>query len=148
MKPTIRCPRCGGCTCSSCSSSHPLPSTWICKRKYECSANKCVDILSCMCFVKGALYHLFPDPDGVQNMDIEHPCSLCDQPHCCKRWTCIGLMLPCLPCLLCYWPLDCCVGMCTKCYNCVTRPDRCTCSRTSRGGQKGLLITESESSSV
>ena len=145
MVSPVRCHICDGCRCKSCQAPMPLPSTWCCDRKYECSASKCVDIMSCMCVVKGCFYHCFPDPDGCEEVDImDHPCGCCEQRHCCKRWTYIGMLLPCLPCLLCYCPLNSCVSLASKCYNCVlhqSRTDRCRCST-------GQLLLDSESSSV
>ncbi|XP_032222707.2 protein sprouty [Nematostella vectensis] len=76
-----------------------------------------VDTATCMCCVKGALYHCTKDSDD-EAFTTEDPCS-CEQDlprrTCVTRWMCIALCSIFLPCILCYFPARGCLQVCT-CY--------------------------------
>ena len=144
---SIICKKCGECKCKSCTSPRKLPSRWICKNRFECSARKAVEACSCLCCVKMVFYHCENSEDNLSTADV--PCACCERPHCCKRWTCIGVMSLCVPCLCFYWPLRALVGLTTACYNGCSRRG-CQCNRDKSSGQtltKTPLI-DSESSSA
>jgi protein sprouty family protein 2 len=142
----IMCKRCGKCRCNACTQPRELPSTWICDKKINCSAQTVVDSLTCMCVVQSALYHCV-DSGEEECATAEEPCSCCERPHCLKRWGIIGALLPCLPCLCLYPPLKCGVCMITGCYNKCTRRG-CTCSRERLASHQRRLLVDSESSSA
>ena len=141
---SIICAQCGKCRCGVCMQQRPLPSKWICHGKCECSAQKCVEYCTCMWIVKALFYHSFKDSEADEEFKLDEPCACCDQPHCCKRWTCMGLMSLCLPCLCLYLPSHCCLVLCTSCYN---HGRGCRCRKDRVPGSKGLLL-DSESSSA
>lgn len=138
------CSQCGKCRCGVCMQQRPLPSRWICRNKCECSAQKCVEYCTCVWLVKGIFYHCLKDRQADEEFQLDEPCACCDQPHCCKRWTCMAAMSLCLPCLCLYWPLQCGLDMCTSCYN---QGRGCRCRKDRIPGSKGLLL-DSESSSA
>ncbi len=143
---SIICSQCGRCRCDACTQPRELPRRWLCDNKCECSAQRCVDVTSCLCCVQAVFYHCFKDMDDEEMAATDDPCACCDRPHCCKRWICLGIMALCLPCLCCYWPLRCGLSLCTSCYNrCSHRG--CRCRRDKLPGSKRLLI-DSESSST
>ena len=133
----ITCEQCGYCKCGSCATERKLPSVPCCDKKYECGAKQCVNWASCMCILDSIFYHGCYEP----HESSEESCS-CEKPNCCIRWTCILGVLPCLPCLFCYWPLRGCVCLCTKCYNVAKRRERCRCT------QQNSKLIDSENSSV
>ena len=140
-KSSIYCPNCNKCRCRQCTEHKELPQAWLC--------NKCVDWTSCLCAVRGAFYHCCcGDTDGDVNVSpTDEPCACCEQPHCCRRWVCIGLMTLVLPCLCLYWPLRCGQHIATHIYNRCCRRNGCRCRRDRVPGTKGLLM-DSESSSA
>lgn len=140
-KDGIICSSCGRCRCRKCMERHELPRRWISQQ--ECSVESAVDWCTCMCVARAIFYHCRPSEDVDFSDD---PCGGCDQPHCCARWAAVGLLSLCLPCLCCYWPMNCLRQACTACYNTCCRTQGCRCERGLRLGSKGLL-TESESSS-
>lgn len=143
---SVICSQCGKCRCQACTQPRELPRYWLCDNKCECSVQKMVDVCSCLCCVRAYFYHCFKDADGDECSVSDDPCACCEQPHCCKRWTCLGIMSLCLPCLCLYWPLRCGLDCCTSIYNkCSHRG--CHCRRDRLPGSKRLLI-DSESSST
>ena len=142
---SIVCHKCGKCKCKDCTSPRELPSEWVCNKKVECSASKAVEYCTCLCCVKFIFYHSTNDDDE----SADEPCACRSRPHCCQRWTCMGAMSLCLPCLWFYWPLQAVLGLTTLCYDRCTRQG-CQCHREKASSQnptKRLLI-ESESSSA
>lgn len=121
------CSKCGKCRCPCCSKRRELPGNWVCGGKWYCSGESVIDLLSCMCLVKGLFYHCCDDPHDVD--PDPDPCD-CSGSRCNSRWaTMIGLSF-CLPCLLCYWPMTAGYKAVDACYNCFCcRPSRCTCDR-------------------
>lgn len=141
------CPQCNKCRCDGCTQRRPLPSRWLCDNKFECSLPRAVDCCSCLCCVRAVFYHCLGDSEGEEGGSIsDDPCACCERPHCCKRWTCLGMFALCMPCLLLYWPLRCGEALLTSCYNRCTRRG-CTCRRDRLPGSRRLLI-DSESSSA
>lgn len=86
---------------------------FCCNRDVDCL----IDYASCMCCVKGALYHCTKDTYD-EGMMSEGPCT-CDQDPttraCVSRWACMLVCSIFLPCLLCYAPAKGCTNVC-KCY--------------------------------
>ena len=142
---SIICHRCGRCKCHQCTQHRELPSTWICNNKCRCSAIDMVEYCSCVCGVKAMFYHCTNDSDGDFG-ESDDPCGCYEQTHCCKRWTTMGLLSICFPCLCCYWPLRCAVAACTACYNRCRRRG-CHCRKDKCQNMSRLLI-DSESSSA
>ena len=146
-KDSIICSQCGRCRCSACTEPRELPKKWLCSNKCECSAQKCIEVCSCLCCVRAIFYHWFKDSDAdVEEDSSDDPCACCQRPHCCKRWTCIGVLSLCMPCLYLYWPLraglSCVTGAYNRCYR-----RGCNCRRDRLPGSRRLLI-DSESSSA
>lgn len=113
---SIICSECRRCKCDACRNPKPLPSTWICGNKYQCSAETAVDYCSCMCCVKGLFYHCAKDYEMDSDVSCaDKPCS-CNPHWRCLRWGCLGMLTMVLPCLLCYFPLKGCLKMCEACY--------------------------------
>lgn len=122
------CPRCNRCRCVGCTTSKTIPSKWICGNHYLCSLDTTVDLLSCMCCVKGCLYHTMGNDEEGQNGIGSHSISSssdvdeCQQQtkcssNCCLRWTIAGFAASLImPCLLCYYPLKCCAKMVSNGY--------------------------------
>ena len=75
---SIICVMCGRCRCAACATAKPLPSVWLCHNSWLCSADSCVDTVSCMCCVKAAFYHcgerLDQESDKEDNW-VDSPCS-------------------------------------------------------------------------
>ena len=117
----IICPVCGKCRCSNCREPRQLPRRWI--GEMECSPEVAVDCCTCMCCVRAAFYHCRRSEEDDFS---DEPCN-CDQDKCCTRWSLLGLFAICLPCLCCYWPLKCCLGICTSCYNACRKSRGCSC---------------------
>ncbi len=146
----IVCPHCDKCRCAQCTERRELPRAWLCNNKVECSCQRCVDVTSCLCAVRCVFYHSCANADGDTSVSpSEEPCACCEQPHCCKRWCCMGAMALALPCLCLYWPLQCAHNIITWQYNRCCRRNGCRCQRGRGGGDrtKGLLL-DSESSSA
>lgn len=68
---SIICSECNRCRCQSCRTPRPLPSKWLCGDKCLCSAESCVDYVSCLCCVKGLFYHCGPATEDDQRYDDE-----------------------------------------------------------------------------
>lgn len=68
---SIICPECSRCRCESCRTPRPLPSRWLCEDKCLCSADSCVDYLSCFCCVKGLFYHCGSNSDDDDDDEEE-----------------------------------------------------------------------------
>ncbi|XP_053563823.1 protein sprouty homolog 2 [Bombina bombina] len=120
-----RCEDCGKCKCQECTYPRTLPSCWICDKQCLCSAQEVVDYGTCVCCVKSLFYHFLNDDE---DNCADNPCS-CSQPHCCTRWSAIGVMAMFLPCLWCYLPAKGCLKLCQGCYDRVNRPG-CRCKRS------------------
>ncbi|XP_028327971.1 protein sprouty homolog 2 [Gouania willdenowi] len=118
-----KCEDCGRCRCTECRRSRSLPSCWLCGRQCMYSAQKAVEYGTCVCCVKGLLYHCSNDDEETCS---DKPFS-CTQTHCCVRWTAVSLFALLFPCLLCYLPAKGCITACQSCYNRVTRPG-CRCN--------------------
>lgn len=142
---SIICRRCGKCKCHQCTQHRELPHRWICGNKVRCGAMDMVEYCTCVCGVKALVYHCMYDGESDSGGD-DDPCGCCEQAHCCKRWTLMGLLSVCFPCLCCYWPLRCGVAACTACYNRCTRRG-CHCRKDKSQNMSRLLI-DSESSST
>jgi len=72
---SIICPQCERCRCLACRTPRPLPSRWICSDKCLCSADACVDYVSCLCCVKALFYHCScdaPDAPDAAHYDAAH----------------------------------------------------------------------------
>lgn len=142
---SIICKQCRRCKCRQCAAPRALPKGWC--GDNEVSAQCIVDYCTCMKLVRCCF-------DVMNITDREHDgpvsdraCACCSQPQCCKRWTCMGLMSLCLPCLCCYPPLKCCLMACTACYNGVTHKGcRCDQRRSNEPGSKRLIEHENSSS--
>jgi len=132
---SIFCQSCGKCKCEACCRPRKLPQKWLCQGTFLCSKNTVVDTLSCMCCVKGLIYHCTKDMEddelceasiSVSDSEIsggggaisssdpediaDQPCS-CQGPHVKAKWAVMTMLLPVLPCLLTY-PL---LGACAQC---------------------------------
>lgn len=118
---SIFCQNCGKCKCEACCRPRKLPQKWLCKGTFLCSKTTVVDSLSCMCCVKGLFYHCTKDMEddletssdleaNTEVVDEDHPCT-CQGPHALKKWACMAMLIPVLPCLLTY-PL---LGACASC---------------------------------
>ena len=68
---SIICSECNRCRCQSCRTPRPLPSKWLCGDKCLCSADSCVDYVSCLCCVKGLFYHCGPPTEDDQDPSEE-----------------------------------------------------------------------------
>ncbi|XP_014281597.1 protein sprouty homolog 3 [Halyomorpha halys] len=119
---SIICSECGKCRCESCREPRRPPSAWLCSDFCYCSVDSCVDYTSCLCCVKGLLYHCGPREDWADD-----PCS-CTGSRWLARWSCLGLASLFLPCLCCYCPLRACADACESGYAACTHRG-CTCQR-------------------
>lgn len=119
---SIICSECGKCRCESCREPRRPPSAWLCSDFCYCSVDTCVDYTSCLCCVKGLLYHCGPREDWADD-----PCS-CTGSRWLARWSCLGLASLFLPCLCCYCPLRACADACESGYAACTHRG-CTCQR-------------------
>jgi len=121
---SIICRECGRCRCESCREPRPMPSLWLCHDFCLCSTESCVDYGSCLCCVKGLMYHC-ASRDGDDDTCADDPCS-CGPHRRLGRWTCLGLTSLVLPCLCCYWPLRGVAGVAESLYSrCTSRGCRC-----------------------
>jgi hypothetical protein len=148
----IICSKCGKCRCAACSEPRELPSRWCCGDRYEVSARKALDVVTCFCCVQTVFYHCGAEED---NQCYDHPCQ-CGGTKCCSRWACLACSALVLPCLWAYWPLRGCLAGATACYNCC-RKKGCQCARTRTQQQEKIntgcsqtrrLLIESDSSST
>lgn len=150
---SIICPDCDRCRCLSCRTPRPLPSKWLCGDKCLCSAESCVDYVTCLCCVKGIFYHCgSSSDDGADDDDLRRrnryhqqsssnnatagnngscadaPCSCVPSHHRMARWGCLASLTLVMPCLLCYWPLQGGVKVVEMCYQKCTRHG-CQCDQ-------------------
>uniref|UniRef100_A0AAY4EMI6 Sprouty homolog 4 (Drosophila) n=1 Tax=Denticeps clupeoides TaxID=299321 RepID=A0AAY4EMI6_9TELE len=131
-KHLLLCERCGKCRCTECTLPRTLPSCLLCHQECLCSAQSLVDAATCMCLVKGVLYHCTDDEDD-EGSCADRPCS-CSQAHCCARWSFMAAVSVALPCLLCYLPAVGCTKLSQRCYDGVRRPGcRCKAPNPSKG---------------
>ena len=127
---SIICPQCERCRCLACRTPRPLPSSWMCHDKCLCSADACVDYVSCLCCVKALFYHCACDAeddacDASDAACADRPCS-CSGPRPLARWACLASLSFLLPCLVCYWPLRGGVRCVEMCYQrCTSHGCRC-----------------------
>ena len=90
-----------------------------------------MDALSCMCVVKGALYHCGKDNEDDEEEDSPCSCSgLGRSRSWLTRWAFLGLASVFLPCLWCYLPLKACQKGTEAVYEKATM-NGCRCERTS-----------------
>lgn len=121
---SIICRECGRCRCEACRQPRPMPSFWLCHNFCLCSAETCVDYGSCLCCVKGLMYHC-ASRDGDDDTCADDPCS-CGPHRRLGRWSCLALTSLALPCLCCYWPLRGLASGLEHCYSsCDSRGCRC-----------------------
>lgn len=150
-KEGLICSRCGKCRCMSCTQPRQMPRCWVGPSFYrcECSAQQVVNVCSCLCCIQALFYHCLYHPDDEHDIMME-PCACCESPRCCLRWTILGLLVPCLPCLCLYCPLQCGVDACTSCYNgCNQRGCHCGYNVSSSGSSTTRdLLLDSEPSST
>ena len=151
---SVICPDCDRCRCLSCRTPRPLPSKWLCGDKCLCSAESCVDYVSCLCCVKGLFYHCGSSSDDEDDEDVHRrsrryhhqppsstnggvgsngscadaPCSCVPSHHRMARWGCLASLTLVMPCLLCYWPLQGGVKVVEMCYQKCTRHG-CRCDQ-------------------
>lgn len=126
---SIMCGECGRCRCAACRSARPLPSAWLCDNWCECSAEKVIDLVSCMCCVKAGLYHCGEgDPDTRDHTWLHTPCS-CTSSKRLLRWSCLAVLSIPLPCLLCYPVLAGATKLAEKVYQAATTTG-CRCSES------------------
>ncbi|KAK9508649.1 hypothetical protein O3M35_006160 [Rhynocoris fuscipes] len=118
---SIICAECGKCRCDSCRSPRSPPSAWLCSDLCYCSVDSCVDYASCLCCVKGAMYHCSEEPSWADD-----PCS-CSGSGWGTRWACLSIASLFLPCLWCYCPLRSAADACSRGYAACTHRG-CTCS--------------------
>ncbi|XP_054268915.1 protein sprouty homolog 3 [Macrosteles quadrilineatus] len=140
---SIICRECGRCRCESCREPRPMPSLWLCHDFCLCSTETCVDYGSCLCCVKGLMYHC-ASKDGDDDTCADDPCS-CGPHRRLGRWTCLGLTSLVLPCLCCYWPLRGVAGVVESLYSrCTSRGCRCDSRHSSFTPEKRLLDSSPE----
>ncbi|EFX90196.1 hypothetical protein DAPPUDRAFT_232727 [Daphnia pulex] len=167
---SVICPDCDRCRCLSCRTPRPLPSKWLCGDKCLCSAESCVDYVSCLCCVKGLFYHCGSASDEDDEDDDVHrrryhhhhqptttsnasgggscadaPCSCVPSHHRMARWGCLASLTLVMPCLLCYWPLQGGVKVVEMCYQKCTRHG-CRCDQQHQQQQRRPNHTTSSSS--
>lgn len=136
-KDSIFCPRCKLCRCTKCAEPRPLPGI-LCCRSRHCLPEDLVVCLSCLwCPVTayvGCTGFSSDESELEGRSRYEQFCSCGSPPSraCCRRWTCLASMAPCLPCLCLYWPLRWTLAACSACYN-YKRPG-CRCDGFSAEG--------------
>lgn len=86
---------------------------WLCDNHCFCSADAAVDYATCLCCVKGLFYHC-SEADGDGSC-ADDPCS-CGPERRVARWTLLAALSCALPCLFCYWPMQCCKSAVEACY--------------------------------
>lgn len=109
------CRQCGRCRCKCCMTQRQLPESWWCGGRWRCSASSTVDLLSCMCLVKGLFYHCCDDPHDVD--PDPNPCNCSFGHRCLSRWASMAALSLILPCMYCYWPLKAGQKSVEACYN-------------------------------
>lgn len=147
---SIICIECGKCRCNACQAPKRLPEKWLFGGSVKCSKDSVVDCLSCMCCVKGALYHCGKDCEdsGADDLGDSNPCS-CTGAHAVARWTCMGLMSLIMPCLWCYLPLRGCAKATQAVYErCNASGCRCPARQTSPATTTSSPVISSEPAST
>ncbi|XP_050529331.1 protein sprouty homolog 2 [Daktulosphaira vitifoliae] len=125
---SIICQDCNKCRCVACRTPRRLPGWWLCNNFCYLSPSTCVEYCSCMCCVKGVVYHCKSrDDDLGSDLWLDDPCS-CHPEDRTRRWSILSLTSLLLPCLVCYWPLTGCVQLMEKCYARISRRG-CQCKR-------------------
>ncbi|XP_077975903.1 uncharacterized protein LOC144431945 [Styela clava] len=126
LKPGEPCPQCGNCnkqskreTRARCRSS---AHCWTCNQRCLCNVDTCVETATCVCCVKGLFYHCLSHED--EDSYADEPCS-CQSDKRCLRWTLMGMLSLCLPCLCCYPIARGCVKICRTCSGCVKSGCQC-----------------------
>lgn len=137
---SIICTWCGRCRCQACTTPRPPPAAWLCRDKCLCSPAAAVDYASCLCCVKGVLYHCGKDGEvGSIASAADHPCG-CGGSHVMLRWACLAVAAVPLPCLLCYWPLTGLRKLTEGCYQrCTSHGCRCPQGRSCTTPEKRPL---------
>lgn len=150
---SIICKKCGKCRCRDCTEHQDLPcGTWCCGGKCELTPSKALDICTCFCVVKCLFFHCRRgEEEEDDNECYENPCGCCETPLCCQRWTVLGLMSACLPCLWTYWPARACLAASTATYNTCCRHRGCKCKPSENANPAtsvGLAPVSSSSSAM
>lgn len=146
---SITCSHCHRCRCQACvSGARRLPRAWLCGRRCECSAERAVEVCSCLIAVRCLFYHCVDDDDDNMRDSggataADDPCSCCERPHCCLRWSAMGALSLCLPCLCLYWPLRGLLAASQATYSLCCHRRGCRCQP--QPGTKLLLDPESSS---
>lgn len=86
---------------------------FCCNRDVDCI----IDYATCMCCVKGVMYHCTKDSFDEGDIAVE-PCTCERDPSagsCVSKWACMALCSLFVPCILCYLPARGCAKVCT-CY--------------------------------
>ncbi|XP_018336219.1 protein sprouty [Agrilus planipennis] len=141
-RPSILCPECEKCRCDSCQQPRPLPSRWICDNQCLCSAEAVIDYASCLCCVKALFYHCSESDSGGAASCADDPCG-CGPHKRLARWGCLAALSWVLPCLWCYWPLQCCKRAVETCYARHSRRG-CRCRPPLATPEKRLLDSTSD----
>ena len=141
----IICEECGKCRCLACTERRELPcGTWCCGGKCELTPGKVLDVCTCFCAVKCLFFHCRRgEEEEDDNECYENPCGCCGTPLCCQRWTVLGLMSACLPCLWTYWPARGCLAASTAAYNACCRHKGCQCDLKLAGSAASATSTGS-----
>lgn len=125
LKPGEPCPQCGNCTKppkrETQSRSRSPAHCWTCNQRCLCNVDTCVETATCVCCVKGLFYHCLSHED--EDSYADEPCS-CQSDKKCLRWTLMGMLSLCLPCLCCYPVARGCIKLCRACKsNCQSNDD-------------------------
>lgn len=149
-KESIFCPRCRRCRCIKCRQSRRLPAIRCGQTRLQCLPEEVVDCCSGI-WCATAAYRRCSDDFPESELDSTSPSSseaLCalSGHSCCRRWTVLAALSPCLPCLCLYWPLRWLLSACSSCYNCRRRGCHCADPHRAYGGhdQGGTLLISSE----
>lgn len=145
-KESIFCPRCQRCRCIKCQQSRRLPALRCGQTRVQCLPEDLVDCCSCLWCARVAYRRCSDDfSDDELEATSEALCA-CTGRSCCRRWTVLAALTPCLPCLCLYWPLRWLLSACSACYNCRRRG--CHCDDVGRAyggdGQGGALLISDE----
>jgi len=123
------CPHCGKCICGKCGRSSRRHSKMkccaTCSERVDCDVSTCLEFATCMSCVRCSFYH-FTERGNSESDEVswaDEPCA-CHGNHCCLRWTYLGLMSICLPCILLYPCVKFANSICHSiCYSSSLRPD-------------------------
>lgn len=117
---TIFCQDCGKCKCEACCRPRKLPEKWLCGGTCLCSQTTIIDTLSCMCCVKGLVYHCTKDQTPEQEDSGRHNLV---------KWATLATCWPFIPCLLTYPLLSTCANLSQVVYAKCTASG-CQCQRS------------------